>query len=151
MSQDLGSQELPLADGAPVATGVEARPRSTPYVGPHDEVEATLAAIWQELLGIRNIGVDDDFFELGGHSLQATRILSQLEQRLGLRVSSADFFSHPTPAKLATLCRDTGFAATSPTELSLLMTQLEELSDSLAPPEPEESVTPPRPTGSRDA
>jgi acyl transferase domain-containing protein len=120
------------AHAAPVATGKDDRPLSTPYVGPRDEVEASLVAIWQELLGIRRIGVEDDFFDLGGHSLLATRFLVRLEEGLGLRVTIADFFAHPTPAELATLCRDIGFATTSPAELSLLLTQLEEMSESAA-------------------
>ena len=42
------------------------------YAAPRDEVEAEVARIWSEVLGIEKAGVNDDFFELGGHSLLAT-------------------------------------------------------------------------------
>ena len=91
-----------------------------------------MAAIWQELLGIGRIGVEDDFFDLGGHSLLATRFLVRLEERLGLRISIADFFSHPTVAELAVLCRDAELAATSSAELEQLLTQMEDMSETEA-------------------
>jgi hypothetical protein len=91
-----------------------------------------VVAIWQELLGIRRIGVDDDFFDLGGHSLLATRFLVRLEECLGLDLSIADFFAHPSVAELATLCRDAGLAATSPAELERLLAQVEDMSETEA-------------------
>jgi acyl transferase domain-containing protein/acyl carrier protein len=59
-------------------------------------VEAQVAAIWSDLLGIPQIGLDDDFFQLGGHSLLATRVLARLEEVLGARLSLRDIFEAPT-------------------------------------------------------
>ena len=59
-----------------------------------------MAPIWQELLGIKSIGIRDNFFELGGHSLMATQVLSRITERLGVTVPLADFFGLSTIEKL---------------------------------------------------
>lgn len=46
------------------------------FVAPRDDREETLVSIWQELLGIDEIGVRDSFFSLGGHSLIAVRLFA---------------------------------------------------------------------------
>jgi amino acid adenylation domain-containing protein len=68
---------------------------------PRTPLEKTLAGIWEEVLEIADVGVEDDFFEIGGHSLKAVRVLSRIQHRLGRSVELADFFSNPTVAGLA--------------------------------------------------
>lgn len=68
---------------------------------PRDEMERTVADVWQAQFGIARIYVDQDFFELGGHSLLAARILVALEERTGVRLTIADLFGAPTVAGLA--------------------------------------------------
>jgi NAD(P)-dependent dehydrogenase (short-subunit alcohol dehydrogenase family)/acyl carrier protein len=63
--------------------------------------EASLAAIWSELLGVAPIAADADFFELGGHSLLATRMISRIYETFGVRISLRDVFEAPTLRKLA--------------------------------------------------
>jgi acyl transferase domain-containing protein/alpha-ketoglutarate-dependent taurine dioxygenase/acyl carrier protein len=72
-----------------------------PYVAPRDETERVLAGIWQKLLGIEPIGVEDDFFELGGHSLLAIRLTAELRAALGIELPARDLFETPTVAGLA--------------------------------------------------
>jgi amino acid adenylation domain-containing protein len=60
--------------------------RSGDYIGPRSELEARLAPLFAEVLGIERIGVDEDFFELGGHSLLALRLLAAVETECGVRV-----------------------------------------------------------------
>ncbi|MFE0375644.1 SDR family NAD(P)-dependent oxidoreductase [Streptomyces inhibens] len=69
-------------------------------LAPRNETETKLVAIWESLLGIHPIGVEDDYFQLGGDSITSLRIISRAKQA-GLRLSEADLFSHPTVAELA--------------------------------------------------
>ncbi|MCQ4163608.1 non-ribosomal peptide synthetase [Tahibacter harae] len=73
-------------------------------IAPRTPLESQLAAIWQELLGIESVGVDDDFFALGGHSLLATRLTSRLRRQFQLAdadLAISDVFEHPTLAAQA--------------------------------------------------
>jgi amino acid adenylation domain-containing protein len=71
------------------------------YVAPRTPVEAALAHIWRELLGLERIGAHDDFFDLGGHSLLATRVVSRIRSRLRLDLPLRRIFEAPTIAELA--------------------------------------------------
>jgi aryl carrier-like protein len=73
------------------------------FAPPRNKTEEMLAAIWAEVLGLQEIGVDDDFFFLGGDSLLMTQIFSRIRESSGFEVSFGDFFDHPTIANLAPL------------------------------------------------
>jgi len=68
---------------------------------PRDATERTLLALWQEVLGVSQIGVHDNFFDLGGQSLKAVRLRAKIETALNVTVSLRDFFARPTIAELA--------------------------------------------------
>jgi thioesterase domain-containing protein/acyl carrier protein len=70
------------------------RPPSTP-------TERCVAEIWKDVLGVADIGVDDDFFRLGGHSVLAARIFARIEDALGIRLPLALLPQAPTVARLA--------------------------------------------------
>ena len=57
--------------------------------------------MWAELLGTRNIGMDDDFFDLGGQSLTAMRVVSRLSDAFGVDLSLRHLVEAPTIARLA--------------------------------------------------
>lgn len=80
-------------------------------VAPRDETERALAAIWQEVLEVRSVGVLDDFFESGGDSLSATRVFARINQRFAANVTLREIFEHPTIAALADLVRANPVAA----------------------------------------
>jgi amino acid adenylation domain-containing protein len=90
---------------------------------PRTPLEKTLAGIWEEVLEVARVGVEDDFFEIGGHSLKAVRVLSRIKHRLGRSLEMADFFAHPTVAGLAAsmdrsaLAREAPIPAAAPMEL----------------------------------
>lgn len=71
-----------------------------------DELVETLRAIWQEVLSIEDIGVDEDLFDLGGHSLTITRISVRITQQLGRDVPLDVFFDTPTIADIAAYLRE---------------------------------------------
>ena len=75
------------------------------FVAPRDPLEAQLVSLWEEVLGVRPIGVTDNFFELGGHSLAAVRLFALIEKRLGKRVPLATVFQGATVEHLATILR----------------------------------------------
>ncbi|CDL85988.1 non-ribosomal peptide synthetase [Xenorhabdus cabanillasii] len=70
---------------------------------PQGERETKLAAIWQSLLHIRQIGRDDSFFALGGDSLQAIRMIAQVREKMGLSLRFGELFQHPTLAQCAAI------------------------------------------------
>jgi acyl carrier protein len=87
-------QALPAARGS--------RPDlATDYVAPASEVEHLLAEIWQELLGIRQVGIHDNFFALGGNSLHATQMISRLRELFPLELPLHTLFEHATISRLA--------------------------------------------------
>ncbi|WP_373493782.1 amino acid adenylation domain-containing protein, partial [Aquiflexum sp.] len=67
---------------------------------PKTKPEKQLAEIWEEILGVEKVGLNDDFFELGGHSLMAMRVIVALKQETGHSISIRDLFSNPTLKKL---------------------------------------------------
>jgi acyl carrier protein len=80
---------------------------ATPYVAPRDEVERGVAEVWQQLLGLDRVGVDDNFFDLGGNSLVAVQILSRLRDRYQVVPPLQEVFGTPTVAGLAQLIHRT--------------------------------------------
>ncbi|WP_191488514.1 non-ribosomal peptide synthetase [Pseudomonas sp. FEN] len=70
------------------------------YETPQGETETLLATIWQELLGVAQVGRHDHFFELGGHSLLAVSLMERMRQE-GLEADVRTLFEHPTLSEYA--------------------------------------------------
>jgi len=70
---------------------------------PSTATQRCLVEIWEELLEVSPIGIDDDFFEIGGHSMLAVRMVSQVRQRTGLTLPLAALFRKPTIDQLSEL------------------------------------------------
>ncbi len=73
----------------------------TAYVAPRSDVEEAITELWQEVLGLEQVGVHDDFFELGGHSLLATQIISRLRDTYQVELPLRRIFENPTVSGLA--------------------------------------------------
>jgi len=64
------------------------------YVAPQSELEQRIAAIWQDVLKLEQVGLTDNFFALGGHSLLATQVISRV-RALGIEISLKTLFEQP--------------------------------------------------------
>ncbi|WP_338524404.1 amino acid adenylation domain-containing protein [Pseudomonas batumici] len=73
---------------------------SRAYEAPRGEIEQIVAGVWQELLGIEQVGRHDRFFELGGHSLLAVGLIDRLRQH-GLNASVRTVFTAPSVREMA--------------------------------------------------
>ena len=71
------------------------------YIEPQSETEMIVAGIWEELLGISQIGARDDFFELGGHSLLGIQLISRLREIFHIELPARTLFERPTIAEIA--------------------------------------------------
>ncbi|MGI0484802.1 condensation domain-containing protein [Pantanalinema rosaneae CENA516] len=73
---------------------------STHYVAPRNAPEQKMVQIWQRLLGVQPIGVEDNFFDLGGHSLLAVRLFAEIELAFGKPLPLSTLLAAPTIAQL---------------------------------------------------
>ena len=71
------------------------------YEAPRSEIEAAVAAVWAEVLGVQRIGRQDHFFELGGHSLLAVRVISGVRAAFQVELPLRILFERMTVSDLA--------------------------------------------------
>lgn len=76
------------------------------HVPPRDPVELAVARIWEDVLGVRPVGVTDQFFDLGGHSLLVLRLVVEIEKRFGTRLPMAAIFQGATVESFARMLRE---------------------------------------------
>ncbi len=74
---------------------------SSTYVAPSNWVEETLVKIWQDLLGIEQIGIYDNFLELGGNSLLGVQVIGQISENFQIDVPMYELFESLTISELA--------------------------------------------------
>lgn len=60
------------------------------------EAERAMTASWREVLGVDNVGLDDNFFDLGGNSLRAIQLYARLRDVVGVELAIVDLFKHPS-------------------------------------------------------
>lgn len=89
---------LPAPDWSRVNTSAK--------TGPGDPTEIMLVRIWERVLRVSNVGIDDNFFDLGGHSLLAVTLLSEIEKVIGRKLPLASLFRGSTVAAQAKLLRE---------------------------------------------
>ncbi|HEX3048709.1 MAG TPA: amino acid adenylation domain-containing protein, partial [Bacillota bacterium] len=89
--------DLPLSGGAPQEI------YQKEYEAPRDQTEQKLVAIWQKILRIDRIGINDDFFKLGGHSLNATTLLALIHKEFDVQMSLLEIFNAHTIKGLSKL------------------------------------------------
>lgn len=99
--------ELPLTPNGKVDRKALTRPeelqteRETAYVAPTTGAEKTVAKVWEELLHVEKVGLNDNFFDLGGHSLLVVQAQVKLRDALGVDLPVVRLFQYPTVNALA--------------------------------------------------
>jgi len=73
----------------------------TAYVLPSNDVEQRIAVVWQNTLGIEQVGVHDNFFELGGDSLTGVQLVSRLNEEFDVQIPAVSLYEGPTVSALA--------------------------------------------------
>ena len=74
-------------------------------VAPRDTLELQLVQIWEDILGLRPVGVTDNFFDLGGHSLLAVRLIARIHKQFGQKLPLPTLFQGATIEQLAGVLR----------------------------------------------
>jgi acyl transferase domain-containing protein len=95
------------ASDSDIAPTLHLRPNlHNPYIAPESEVEHRIAEIWQVLLGIKQLGTQDNFFQLGGHSLLATQLIARVRDIFQVDIPLRAIFEMPTIAELALIVEE---------------------------------------------
>ena len=98
------------------------------YAPPQNEVEAAMAALWEELFGLQRLGVNDNFFELGGNSLLGIQLISRVRKDFQIELPLNTLFESPTAAGLAAAIAETRLREKEAEEIERLLREIESLS-----------------------
>jgi len=91
----------PMGNTADEAHKFERPDLDSDYVEPSNDVERMLVAMWEELLGVQGVGIEDSFFDLGGHSLIAVRLFARVKKTWAVDFPISVLFEAPTVEKIA--------------------------------------------------
>ena len=80
------------------------------YITPKNDIEMTIHHIWQDILGIDKISIEDNFFDIGGHSLAAIKIVARLRESLGRELPTNSIFQAQTIQELAVFIQNNRIA-----------------------------------------
>jgi amino acid adenylation domain-containing protein len=89
---------LPMPDWSQLAAGER--------IAPQNNLELMLLRVWEKVLGVPNISVEDNFFDLGGHSVLAVRLLADIERVVGRKIPLSSLFRGSTVASQARVLRE---------------------------------------------
>lgn len=78
---------------------------SDEYTPARDEIEAKLVSVWEDVLGVKNIGVRTSFFSLGGYSLMIVRLFARINKAMNASLPITTIFNAPTIEQLADILR----------------------------------------------
>ena len=99
------------------------------FIAPQTPVEAKLAEIWSKVLGVEQIGIDDNFFQLGGDSILAAQIVNRVRDTMQVELSFLIFFQQPTIASMALKISQIQLKTVELDELADLLADIESLSE----------------------
>jgi acyl carrier protein len=127
-------ESLPLSNGKldrqALSKPDDGRPMlGTLYIAPRNEIEERLVQVWQNVLDVRPIGIDDNFFDLGGHSLAASRVISRVIQTFQMELPVKALFDAPTVAEMAAIITQNQTMRASDAELAQMLGEVEAMTD----------------------
>ncbi|GCE28516.1 polyketide synthase [Dictyobacter alpinus] len=99
------------------------------YLAPNNATEESIAAIWHNILGIEQIGVQDNFFDLGGDSIMAIKILKACLDTFKIELSIQQFFASPTIAHQARLVLSKQMESLDHEQLADFLQELQDMSE----------------------
>ncbi len=102
---------------------------STLFVAPRTPIEAKLAKIWADVLGLERVGIHDDFLALGGDSLLATRLITRVRDTLRVDIPLRLLLDAPTCADMAVVVTRHQTTQLAPGELDAIVAEVEALSE----------------------
>ncbi|MBU2699290.1 amino acid adenylation domain-containing protein [Sporomusaceae bacterium BoRhaA] len=76
------------------------------YVAPRNEIEKKMAKVWEEVLEIDRVGIEDGFSALGGNSLRAITLLSRMSEEFGIEIPLKEIFKAQTIKELVRYMKD---------------------------------------------
>src|SRR5207247_1287804 len=116
-------------EGAGEAPRRHRRPElANDFVASRNELEATIAGVWQELLGFGEVGIHDDFFDLGGHSRWTMQVGNRLRETFQVPPNLQTPFDAPTVAELARVITESELRPGQAHEIAQLAQGIERLS-----------------------
>ncbi|WP_125721234.1 non-ribosomal peptide synthetase [Pseudoalteromonas rubra] len=95
---------LPLTVNGKLDKKALPAPSLTPqggYVAPETPLQQQLCTLWQQVLGVSQVGIQDDFFQLGGNSILAVKLVREAQESLQLAIPLSALLSYPNIATLA--------------------------------------------------
>ena len=104
-------EKFPIAPGGKIDVDALPEPQFSntkeqhQHVAPRNQREQAMAEVWQQLLGVKRVGIHDNFFQLGGDSILSLQMVSRA-LAAGFRVTPKQLFLHQTVAELATVAED---------------------------------------------
>jgi thioesterase domain-containing protein/acyl carrier protein len=104
---------LPLTGNGKVDTKTllhigSAETQRSEFIAPRDEMEQAMCEVWQDVLSVAHVGVQDNFFDLGGQSLLAVELITETEKRVGKELPVNILYKYPTIAQLCKFIREEG-------------------------------------------
>jgi len=101
-------------------------------VAPRTPIEETLARLWQEVLKLDQVGIQDNFFNLGGHSLIGIKLVTRIRTEFNVELSLADFFAAPTIEALGRKLEEALIEASNSADIDAILGMLETVEEAEA-------------------
>jgi hypothetical protein len=100
---------------------------ATAYAEPSNEIEKSVVGIWESILGIEGLGVDDNFMSLGGNSLLAVQATTLTADSFQVDLAIEDFFKDPTVRGVAGIVLKKLSSLAAPDILEQMLAEIEDL------------------------